>query len=87
MWLPLIRDVDKDLLNQISGLTGMGWTASVLGYLSTVMGYGNGLVSRLVAEPQSLLYVGGSFFLLTLGLDRLQSRAVGEGSREEGGGE
>lgn len=87
MWLTRIRDVDKDLLNQISGLTGMGWTASVLGYLSTVMGYGNGLVSRLVAEPQSLLYVGGSFFLLTLGLDRLQSRAVGEGSREEDEGE
>lgn len=84
MGLNQIRDVDKDLLNQLSGLTGMGWTASVLGYLSTVMGYGNGLVSRLVAEPQSLLYVGGSFFLLTLGLDRLQSRAVGEGSREDG---
>lgn len=87
MWLNQIRDVDKDLLNQLSGFTGMGWTASVLGYLSTVMGYGNGLVSRLVAEPQSLLYVGGSFFLLTLGLDRLQSRAVGERSSEEGGGE
>lgn len=87
MWLTRIRDVDKDLLNQISGLTGMGWTASVLGYLSTVMGYGNGLVSRLVAEPQSLLYVGGSFFLLTLGLDRLQSKIVAERGSEEGGGE
>ncbi|MFW6317503.1 MAG: hypothetical protein ACOC06_03435 [Halorubrum sp.] len=83
MFLRLLRDIDKDLLNQLSGLTGMGWTASVLGYLSTVMGYGNGLVSRLVTEPQSLLYVGGSFFLLTLGLDRLQSRTVTEGSPEE----
>jgi hypothetical protein len=85
--LRLIRDTDEDLLNQLTGLTGLGWTTSVLGYLSTVIGYGNGLISRLVAEPQSLLYVGGSFFLLTLGLDRLQSRLVAKRGREEGGGE
>ncbi|WP_144921497.1 hypothetical protein [Halorubrum salsamenti] len=85
--LRLIRDTDEDLLNQLTGLTGLGWTTSVLGYLSTVIGYGNGLISRLVAEPQSLLYVGGSFFLLTLGLDRLQSRTVADQGSEEGGGE
>lgn len=87
MSLRVIRDTDKDLLNQLTGLTGLGWTASVLGYLSTVIGYGNGLISRLVAEPQSLLYVGGSFFLLTLGLDRLQSKIVTERGSEEGGDE
>ncbi|WP_241662523.1 hypothetical protein [Halorubrum depositum] len=83
----MIRDTDKDLLNQLTGLTGLGWTASVLGYLSTVIGYGNGLISRLVAEPQSLLYVGGSFFVLTLGLDRLHNRAVTRRASEERGGE
>ncbi|WP_123620400.1 hypothetical protein [Halorubrum sp. CSM-61] len=85
--LSIIRDADEDLLNQLTGLTGMGWTASVLGYLSTVIGYGNSLISRLVAEPQSLLYVGGSFFLLTLGLDRLQSKLVAERVAEDGAGE
>ena len=87
MSLRALRDSDTDLLNQLTGLTGLGWTTSVLGYLSTVIGYGNGVISRLVAEPQSLLYVGGSFFLLTLGLDRLQSRIVTEGEREEGASE
>ncbi|EMA58694.1 hypothetical protein [Halorubrum lipolyticum] len=82
-----IRESDTDLLDQLTGLTGLGWTASVLGYLSTVIGYGNGLISRLVAEPQSLLYVGGSFFLLTLGLDRLQSKIVAERGSEDGGEE
>jgi len=82
----LTREFDKDLLNQLTGLTGLGWTTSVLGYLSSVIGYGNGLISRLVAEPQSLLYVGGSFFVLTLGLDRLQSRIAAEPTGEEGGG-
>ncbi|MDZ5809886.1 hypothetical protein U4E84_00775 [Halorubrum sp. AD140] len=82
-----IRDADTDLLNQLSGLTGLGWTASVLGYLSTVIGYGNGLISRLVAEPQSLLYVGGSFFLLTLGLDRLHGKIATERDAEKEGDE
>lgn len=87
MSLRVIRDTDKDLLNQLTGLTGIGWTASVLGYLSTVIGYGNGLISRLATEPQSLLYVGGSFFLLTLGLERLQNRTATERGGEERGGE
>ncbi len=87
MSLRLIRDVDKDLLNQLTGLTGLGWTASVLGYLSTVIGYGNGLISRLATEPQSLLYVGGSFFLLTIGLDRLQNRTATERGSDGGGRE
>ena len=85
--LRAIRESDEDLLNQLTGLTGLGWTTSVLGYLSTVIGYGNGVISRLVAEPQSLLYVGGSFFLLTLGLDRLQRRIVTDRDGDGGGEE
>jgi hypothetical protein len=40
---------------------------------STVVGYGNSLVTRLVADPTSLLYLGFVFFLATLGLDHLAS--------------
>lgn len=71
-------EAKKDRLNQLAGLTGLGWTTSILGFLSTVVGYGNGIVSRLVTEPQSLLYLGGVFFLATLGLDRLVNRQTEE---------
>jgi hypothetical protein len=65
--------LDRDSLHQLAGVTGVGWTASVLGFLSTVVGYGNSLVTRLVADPTSLLYLGIVFFLATLGLDHLAS--------------
>ena len=65
---------DTDTLDQLAGVTGVGWTASALGFLSTVVGYGNSIVTRLVAEPQSLLYIGSVFLLATLGLDRLTER-------------
>lgn len=72
--------LNKDALNQIAGVTGLGWTASVLGYLTTVIGYGNTVVTRIVADPQSLLYLGGALFVATLGLDRLKDRLVDEES-------
>lgn len=65
---------NKDVLTQIAGLTGLGWTISVLGFLSTVAGYGTSLVTRLVTEPHALLYLGAVFFLATIGLDRLANR-------------
>ncbi len=74
------RESDKDLLNQLTGLTGLGWTTSMLGYLSVVIGYGNSLVIRFVTDPQSLLYLGAGFFVATLGLDRLRNVRL---SREE----
>jgi len=43
----------------------------MLGFLSAMLGYGNGLITRLVADPQSLLYLGVVLFVTTLGLDRL----------------
>lgn len=58
----------SDVLDQAAGITGLGWTGSVLGYLSTMVGYGN----SVVASPQSLLYLGGALFVTTLGLDRLR---------------
>jgi len=61
--------VSENGLDQIAGLTGIGWTTSLLGYLSTTIGYG----SALVTNPQSLLYLGGVLFVATLGLDRLKA--------------
>lgn len=72
--LPLNRDAlppDSDALDQLAGITGLGWTASALGFASTLVGYGNELVLRLVTDPVSLLYAGALLFLATLGLDRL----------------
>lgn len=71
MALKSIPYADRETLDQVAGFTGVGWTASLLGYLAPIVGYGNGLVSRVVADPQSLLYVGGLCFLATLGLDRI----------------
>lgn len=68
------------MLYRLAGVTGVGWTLSLLGYLSTVVGYGNSLVTRIVADPQSLLYLGSVFFVATVGLDRLQAtRAENDG--------
>lgn len=66
--------LDGDVLDQLAGVAGVGWTASLLGYLGTLVGYGNGLVGRLVTDPQALLYVGVACFLATAGLDRLADR-------------
>jgi hypothetical protein len=74
--MSLTRSVpDRDLLYQLAGLTGLGWTGAILGYLGTVIGYGNGLVSN----PRALLYLGGVLFVATFGLDRLQSARSGGG--------
>ncbi|WP_205254531.1 MULTISPECIES: hypothetical protein [Halorussus] len=64
-------NLDSEMLHQLGGITGIGWTASVLGYATTVVGYGSGYLSRLATEPHSFLYAGGVLFLATLGLDRL----------------
>jgi hypothetical protein len=74
MLLEAIPWVNRDMFDQLAGVTGIGWTTSLLGFLSSVIGYGNGLVGRLVTDPSTLLYLGGVFFLTTLGLDRLADR-------------
>ena len=75
MALKAVLRPDRTDLDQLAGFTGIGWTASTLGFLGTMFGYGNGVVSRLATDPQSFLYVGVAFFLATLGLDRLARRA------------
>lgn len=76
---------NEERLDQLAGLTGVGWTTSLLGYLGAAVGYGSSLVPR----PSSLLYLGGALFLATLGLDRLRNRRGGEsgdeGNRTEDG--
>lgn len=78
MGLKRIPLVNKEVLEQTAGITGLGWTASLLGFLSSVIGYGNYLLSRVVTDPQSLLYLAGAFFVATLGLDRLAKSAPDE---------
>ncbi len=63
---------DTDTLDQLAGITGVGWTVSILGYIATMVGYGTVLVTRLVTDPQSLLYLGGTLFVATFGLDHLR---------------
>ena len=74
MALPWISSIDGDSLHQLAGFTGFGWTASILGFLGTLVGYGNGIISRLLVGPRSLLYIAFALFLTTLGLDRLAKR-------------
>ena len=66
--------LDRETLYQLAGVTGLGWTTSVISYASTVASTDNGYVARLVADPQSFLYAGGVLFLATFGLDKLANR-------------
>jgi len=78
--------LDTDLTDQLAGLAGLGWTTSTLGFLGTVLGYGNSVVGRLVTDPSSLLYVGAVCFLATLGLDRVANRASDASDESEADG-
>lgn len=64
--------LSDDVLDQLAGLTGLGWTTALLGYLVTAVGLGHSVVTRVVADPLSLLYLGGVLLVATLGLDRLK---------------
>jgi hypothetical protein len=64
---------ERDTLEQLAGLTGLGWTTSTLVFLTTVVYSGTGPVGRVVADPQLLLYLGAAFFVATLALDRSRS--------------
>ncbi|MFC4551530.1 MULTISPECIES: hypothetical protein [Halorussus] len=66
---------DRGMLHQLGGVTGLGWTTSMLGYASAVLGVGGGYLARFSTDPQSFLYAGGVLFLATLGLDRLARSA------------
>lgn len=59
--------LDTEAVTQVAGLTGLGWTTSVLAYLGLALGYGNGLIG----DPQLFLYLGIALLLTTAGLDRL----------------
>lgn len=64
-------DRDPDVIDQLAGFTGFCWTASVLVYLATVLGFGGGLVPRFIVEPPLLLVLGCAFLIATIGLDEL----------------
>lgn len=65
-------DVEPDVIDQLAGVTGVCWTASILAYLGTAFGYGAGLGLRFVVEPRLLLVLGCVFLVATFGLDELQ---------------
>ncbi|WP_440988908.1 hypothetical protein [Haloarchaeobius baliensis] len=69
----------------MAGVTGLGWTVSILAYLSTLLGYGNAAVARLVGSPRALLYLGGGLLVATLGLDRLQRRGTDDEADDRDG--
>lgn len=73
-----------ETLSQLAGVTGVGWTTSILGFLTTVIGYGNSLISRFMADSRSFLYAGVVFFLMTVGLDRIANRLAEENERATG---
>lgn len=59
---------DENALETVAGVTGIGWTTSLLGYLVTVAGYS----AVPSVGPRPLLYLGGFLLVTTLGLDRLK---------------
>lgn len=67
-----------DHLYRLAGITGLGWTVSILGYLSTVIANGNAPVTALGTNPQLLLYLGGVLFVVTFGLERLRDTLPNE---------
>lgn len=77
-----LKEVDvsaRGTLDQLAGLTGLGWTTSMLSFLTTVIHSGNSPVGRLVPDSQLLLYLGVAFFVTTLLLDRLIARRSSRG--------
>lgn len=77
---------DASVLERAAGVTGVGWTASALGYLGAAIGVGDTPISN----PQSLLYLGVVCFLATVGIDRLNDRRsdgkTDDGDRTDDGG-
>ena len=68
----------RNVLHQLGALTGLGWTTSLLGYVSVLVGY----APRLVTEPHTLLYASLALFLATLGIDRAaESELLGSRDR------
>jgi len=71
MHLKELPTFDPELFYQLAALTGIGWTVSLLGFLSTLLGWGDEYVTRLFVEPRVLLYLGIVLFVATVGLDWL----------------
>ncbi len=75
--MSLKRTSEDGVLHTVAGITGVGWTGSVLGYLGTAVGYGS------PGNPQSFLYLGGVLFVATVGLDRLRGCCRSENGRTD----
>jgi hypothetical protein len=71
--MSLTQSVSNDLLYQLGGITGLGWTASLLAYIWATIGPADGLGGPIAIDPRILLVLGVVFFVVTVGLDRLQT--------------
>lgn len=69
-----IPSLEGETIDQVAGITGIGWTTSLLVFLTTAIGYSNSLISRFMSDSRVFLYAGVVFFLMTLGLDRVANR-------------
>jgi hypothetical protein len=66
----------EDALDQLDGITGLGWTAALIGYLVSLIDLGGSVLTEVVPDTASLLSLGGVLFAPTLGLDRLNRSAA-----------
>mgnify|MGYP000580871393 CR=1 FL=1 len=64
---------DEELLHELAGITGVGWTASSLGFIGSLLWYGDGIGASHSLATRALLYLAIASFLATLGLDALRS--------------
>lgn len=69
-----IPSLEGETIDQMAGIAGVGWTTSLLAFLTTVIGYSNSVISRFMSDSRIFLYAGVVFFLMTLGLDRVANR-------------
>lgn len=64
---------DEAFLHELAGITGVGWTGSMLGFLGSMIWYGDGLGASLPPGSRVLFYLAVACFVATVGLDALRT--------------
>ena len=64
---------DEQFLHELAGITGLGWTVSTLGFIGSLIWYGDVPGGSDPLESRALLYVGICCFVATVGLDALRT--------------
>ncbi|AGN02287.1 hypothetical protein L593_11720 [Salinarchaeum sp. Harcht-Bsk1] len=73
--MPLKPEIlsDEQFLHELAGITGLGWTASTLGFIGSLIWYGDAPGGSHPLESRVLLYLGICCFVATIGLDALRT--------------